>query len=72
MKNITLSADEQLIERARRRAIEEHTTLNERFRHWLEQYVKRENREDAYRNFMDRNKLVDSGGEFSREEMNER
>ena len=29
MKNITLSADENLIEAARRRAAAEHTTLNE-------------------------------------------
>ena len=35
MKNITLSADETLIERARQRAVVEHTTLNELFRAWL-------------------------------------
>lgn len=29
MKNITLSADESLIEAARKRARDEHTTLNE-------------------------------------------
>ena len=35
MKNITLSADEGLIEAARERARTEHTTLNEQFRLWL-------------------------------------
>jgi hypothetical protein len=36
MKNITLSADENLIETARQRAALEHTTLNEQFRISLE------------------------------------
>ncbi|MDZ7728611.1 MAG: hypothetical protein U5Q44_10705 [Dehalococcoidia bacterium] len=35
MKNITLSADENLIEAARERARRENTTLNEQFRRWL-------------------------------------
>ena len=35
MKNITLSADEHLIEAAYQRAAEEHTTLNEQFQLWL-------------------------------------
>lgn len=37
MKNITLSADDVLIEAARARA--EHTTLNEAFRRWLAAYA---------------------------------
>ena len=41
MKNITLSASEQLIEAARRRALTEHSTLNKQFRLWLEDYVRR-------------------------------
>ena len=36
MKNITLSADQDLIEAARRRASAEHTTLNAQFRLWLQ------------------------------------
>ena len=42
MKNITLSADENLIEAARRRAAAERTTLNAQFRLWLADYVGRE------------------------------
>lgn len=38
MKNVTLSADEALIEAARRRAAAEKTTLNEQFRLWLADY----------------------------------
>lgn len=40
MKNITLSADENLIEAARQRAVVEHTTLNEQFRIWLAEYAR--------------------------------
>jgi hypothetical protein len=39
VKNVTLSADESLIEAARRRAQSEQTTLNEAFRHWLAAYA---------------------------------
>ncbi|MFN3983637.1 MAG: hypothetical protein ACK4SA_24985, partial [Caldilinea sp.] len=39
MKNITFSADDALIEQARRQAMLENTTLNELFRTWLERYV---------------------------------
>ena len=40
MKNITLSADERLIEAARARALAERTTLNEQFREWLMEYAR--------------------------------
>lgn len=39
MKNITLSAEEDLIAAARSRAREAHTTLNEEFRRWLADYA---------------------------------
>ena len=39
MKNITLSADEDLIEAARRRALAERITLNAQYRLWLQSYV---------------------------------
>lgn len=48
MKNITLSADEQLIEAARDRARVENSTLNEQFRLWLAQYTQRARRMDEY------------------------
>lgn len=38
MKNITLSADEKLIDDARLRARSEGVTLNEVFRKWLKSY----------------------------------
>ena len=39
MRNVTLSADETLIEGARRRAEAENTTLNNLFREWLARYA---------------------------------
>ena len=39
MKNITLSADEDLIERARLVALAQHKSLNAAFREWLAQFT---------------------------------
>ena len=41
MKNITLSADGDLIEQARLVARAQHKTLNAAFRDWLQQYAAR-------------------------------
>lgn len=74
MKNITLSADEHLIEAARQQAASEHTTLNAKFREWLEDYVQRQWQADEAMAFIkELRKHVRTGGrKFSRDEMNER
>ena len=74
MKNITLSADEDLIEATRQRAAAERTTLNARFRRWLEDYVGRERQADAAMATIDslRVSLSTGGRRFTRDEMNER
>jgi hypothetical protein len=74
MKNITLSADQDLIEAARARARAEHTTLNEQFRRWLGEYTQREKKADAALAVIDelRGRLGTGGRRFTREEMNER
>ena len=74
MKNITLSADENLIEAARRRAASEHTTLNEQFRLWLKRYVRREQlAAEAMRVMRELQGAISTGGrKFTRDEMNER
>ena len=41
VKNITLSADEALIEKARAKAAADQTTLNQLFRNWLAEYTQR-------------------------------
>lgn len=74
MKNITLSADERLIEAARERARDEHTTLNEQFRLWLADYARREQRAERAMEVVRelRGRVRTGGRQFTREEMNER
>ena len=72
MKNITLSADEDLIERSRLRAKREKTTLNAVFRQWLERYAGRESSASDFGELMERLSYARSGGSFTRDEMNER
>jgi hypothetical protein len=73
MKNITLSADESLIEAARERARAEHTTLNEQFRRWLAEYAHARERLQRYDAVMStlRGQLK-VGRKLTRDEMNER
>jgi hypothetical protein len=73
MKNITLSADEALIEAARDRARSEHTTLNEQFRRWLAAYTQRELRAQQFDALMaEMRGTVTVGRKLTRDEMNER
>jgi ABC-type phosphonate transport system ATPase subunit len=74
MRNITLSASEEVIERARAVAREHHTTLNQMFRDWLETVDHGTKRIGGYRGLMQRvGEKVDVGRQkFTREEMNER
>lgn len=74
MKNITLSADERLIEAARARAQAEHTTLNDQFRKWLAEYAHRESRADEAMALIKelQRKARTGGRRFTRDEMNER
>ena len=74
MKNITLSADESLIEAARRRAAAEGTSLDELFQRWLAEYVGRERQADAALAAIHelREDIATGGLTFTRDEMNER
>lgn len=72
MKNITLSADEHLIELAREEARARKTTLNALFREWLEEIARREEKRKLASDVIRRMSEFDSGGPFNREEMNER
>lgn len=74
MKNITLSADEKLIEQARSLARERHTTLNQMFRDWLAVLTPGRQQRQNYREFMQSasRKVRVGGRHFTREEMNER
>lgn len=73
MKNITLSAEEGLIEAAREKARSEHITLNEAFRVWLREYTRHKERiDEAFQVMDDLRGRVKIGRKLSREEMNER
>lgn len=73
MKNITLSADAELIEAARQRAAMEHTTLNEKFRSWLLDYVGRQRQASrAMRTIRELQGQMRVGTKLTREQMNER
>ena len=72
VRNVTFSADEEALERAREVARSEHKTLNDAFREWLMQYGSRRvtaaDIEDLYRSL----RHVNAGRKFTRDEMNER
>ena len=72
LKNITFSAEPQLIERARRRASVEKTTLNEAFRLWLDNYAGHRPTVDEFDALMASLRHIDTGRRFSREELNRR
>lgn len=73
MKNITLSADESLIEAARERARKERTTLNEQFRQWLVQYSRQPERASRYESVVrELSGKLQVGQPLTREQMNER
>jgi hypothetical protein len=72
LKNITFSAEPELIERGRMRAQLERTTLNEEFRKWLDNYACRRPTVDEFDELMKSLRHVDTGRKFSREELNRR
>jgi len=73
MKNITFSADEDLIEQARQIARAQKRTLNEVFRDWLVQFTQQNGNAEEYAALMKRLRShVRSSGPYTRDEMNER
>ncbi len=77
MRNITMSADEHLIDVARAKAQQKKTTLNAEFRKWLESYTNNasnsKRRVQTYRSIMSELSDISTGGrKFTRDEMNER
>ena len=72
LKNITLSADPKIIQKAREKAQRDNTTLNAQFRQWLERYVAANMQAAAYDNLMHSMCYANAGKHFSRDELNER
>ncbi|MBK6389847.1 MAG: hypothetical protein IPF70_04605 [Saprospiraceae bacterium] len=71
-KNITLTADEALIRKAREKAFKEHTTLNNEFRLWLEKYTGVKQSAKKYQDIMKKLSYASLKRMPTREEMNER
>jgi len=71
-KNITFSADEELINNAREKARSRKTTLNEAFRIWLKQYADRGRVSEEIDMLMESMDYAYSGKKFKREDLNER
>lgn len=72
MKNVTLSAEEHLIEQARQIAQMQHKTLNGVFREWLEQFTAQSGSGKDFDALMKRLQHVNAGRCYSRDEMNAR
>ena len=72
MKNVTLSADEDLIEQARLVARSRRKTLNAAFREWLLQFTAQSGNGQEIDALMKRLRHVNAGRHFTRDEMNER
>ena len=72
LRNITLSAEEVLIERARQRAEARKTTLNAEFRRWLAQYSDYPQTAEELAVIMDQLSYAQAGKSFTRDELNER
>lgn len=72
LRNITLSAEEALIRKARERAQLQHTTLNALFREWMAGFVAKPETPGDYARLMESLDYANAGRKFSREEMHER
>ena len=72
LKNITLSAEETLIKKARARAAQEHISLNGIFQQWLSGYALGRERSRGYVEIMKQLRYVHAGKVFSRDERNAR
>jgi hypothetical protein len=72
VKNITLSAEESLIEQARKAAADQNTTLNAAFREWLLQYSGRQRWLQEFDALMERTKYFKVDRKYTRDELNER
>jgi hypothetical protein len=70
LKTITLSAEEELIRKARKKARREHTSLTATFRWWLKQYVGVDNNSHDYDALMKTLSYAKPSRIFSRDEMN--
>ncbi len=73
LRNLTLSADPELIDRARRKAESRKTTLNNEFRIWLAKYSDENNPTlNDIEKLLDQMAYFEAGPRPSRDQLNER
>ena len=72
LRNITLSAELQLLRRAREKAMKEKRSLNYLFREWLSHYVTQGKTIHQYHDLMKKLNYANPGRKFLRDELNER
>ena len=73
IRNVTLTLEESLLQKARTKAMAQHKTLNSLFHEWVKQYVGVcSGKKEGYLALMEKMGNVDAGRKFTREEMNER
>ena len=72
MTNVTLSADEHLIEQARLVAKSQNKTLNAAFHEWLLQYTAQAGDPWAFKSLMTRLVHIRPGRRFKRDELDAR
>ena len=72
LKNITMSAEQALIRRAREKALRERRTLNGAFREWLARYVGAGRESEDYDELMKKLSYAKPTKHYTREEMNAR
>ncbi|MFT3801876.1 MAG: DUF6364 family protein [Burkholderiaceae bacterium] len=74
MANLTLVIDDDVLRRARKRALDHGTSVNALLRQYLESYAGRQERTAAMQRFLERAATADvrSTGSWTREELHER
>ena len=74
MANLTLVIDDDVLRRARKRALDHGTSVNALLRQYLESYAGRQERTVAMQRFLERAAAADvrSSGPWTREELHER
>lgn len=71
-RNITLSADSEDIELARKTAKASNLSLNDAFRQWLQEFTGQNREKIEVEKLFERFSHIKIGRKFSRDEMNER
>ncbi len=72
MKNVTLSANEDVLRKAKNKAQNNNTTLNSLFRKWLDDYTRDRNLTLELERFLIKTEYAEAGRGFTRDELNER